>query len=115
MSNWAVNTYAQAPHTVGGQVTDKQTEEPLVGVSVVLKGTYYGTHTGIGGFYSLQISSADANNGTLVFSYVGYKTQEVKINGRIYIDVEMELEVGDDIMPAAWMYPLLPEFQPSGM
>ncbi len=61
---------------VNGTVTDEDSL-PLPGVSVVIKGTVTGTATDIDGNYKLN-----ANNGdTLVFSYIGYNTQEVVVNG----------------------------------
>ncbi|MCO5232242.1 MAG: TonB-dependent receptor [Chitinophagales bacterium] len=62
--------------TVSGVVTDAEDEQPLIGVSVVVKGTTIGTSTGIDGDYRLDVP-ADAK--ILVFSYVGFGTQEVAI------------------------------------
>ncbi|QFZ54264.1 TonB-dependent receptor [Oceanihabitans sp. IOP_32] len=62
--------------TVSGLVTD-DTSQPVPGASVVLKGTTTGTTTDFDGNYTIN-----ANNGeTLVFSYVGYETQEVIVSG----------------------------------
>ncbi len=62
--------------TVSGVVTD-DSSQPVPGVSVVVKGTTTGTTTDFDGKYSLN-----ANNGdTLVFSYVGYETQEAVVTG----------------------------------
>ncbi|MCK9305607.1 MAG: carboxypeptidase-like regulatory domain-containing protein [Bacteroidales bacterium] len=103
---WAIDSYA---HTLGGIVTDEN-GDPMIGVSVVLKGTPYGTLTGIGGIYFLQISDDDAANGTLVFSYVGYKTLEEKINNRIYIRVKMEPDYSL-AFAQTWNYPLFSKFK----
>jgi TonB-linked SusC/RagA family outer membrane protein len=73
--------------SVTGTVSDV-TGETLIGVNVVLKGTTdNGSITDIEGKYSL---SGVPSNGTLVFSYVGYKTQEVAIGGRRQINVVMQ-------------------------
>lgn len=71
--------------TVSGVVTDKN-GEPLVGVTIVIKGTYRGTTTNIDGKYSLAGIPADA---TLIFTFIGMDSQEVAINGRPEIDVQM--------------------------
>lgn len=71
---------------VSGQVSDALTKELLVGVTVVVKGTTQGAITDINGSYQLQ---AD-NNATLVFSYVGMKTQEIPVSGRSVINVQLE-------------------------
>ena len=57
--------------------------DPLIGVSVLVKGGTKGTSTDYNGFYTI---SAPAD-GTLVFSYVGMDTQEVKIGGSKKLDV----------------------------
>ena len=61
--------------TVEGQVVD-QTGEPIIGASVLVKGTTNGTITDFDGNFVIQ--NVD-NNATLVVSYVGYITQEVKV------------------------------------
>ena len=70
--------------TVSGTVVDP-TGEPLIGASVLAQGTSNGTATDIDGNYQLDVDA----NGTLVFSYVGYDTQSVAVNGRTHIDVTM--------------------------
>lgn len=70
--------------TVTGTVIDPE-GEPLIGASVVVQGETMGAATDIDGHYTI---SAPAN-GTLVFSYVGYDTKEIAINGRETIDVQM--------------------------
>ena len=59
--------------------------EPAIGVSVLVKGTTSGTITDMDGNFVLNAPG----NATLVFSFVGYKTQEVKINNRTSIDVTL--------------------------
>ena len=82
-----VTAYAQK--TISGTVIDKDLNEPLIGVNVLLKGTTIGTVTDFDGKYSLEVPD---DNGTLVFSYFSYvsmKTVEEAINGRTTIDVVM--------------------------
>ncbi len=71
--------------TVTGTVTDA-TGEPLIGASVLVKGTMSGTATDIDGNYRIQADS----NGTLTFSYVGYNIQDVAIEGRTTLNVVMK-------------------------
>lgn len=71
--------------TVTGTVLDPE-GEPLIGASVVVRGETLGTATNIDGEYSISVPS----DGTLVFSYVGYDTQEISVNGRTTIDVNMK-------------------------
>ncbi|HEU5147811.1 MAG TPA: carboxypeptidase-like regulatory domain-containing protein, partial [Chryseosolibacter sp.] len=59
---------------------------PVPGVNVVEKGTTNGTATDVDGRYSLMVSSDDA---VLVFSFIGYATQEVTVGGRSSIEVTM--------------------------
>ena len=71
---------------VSGTVRDER-GQPLVGVSVTLKGTTSGAITDVQGHYSVR---ANADNGILVFSYIGYTTSEIDINGRTNIDATMK-------------------------
>jgi TonB-linked SusC/RagA family outer membrane protein len=70
--------------TVSGKVTD-ESGELILGASVLLKGTSIGTITDADGNYTLRADE----NGTLVFSYIGFETKEVPINGRSVIDLAM--------------------------
>lgn len=72
---------------VTGTVTDANTGEPLPGVNIAIKGTTRGTSTDLDGKFSLIVDDLQA---TLVFSFIGYQTQEVPINGRDYIDVSLK-------------------------
>lgn len=77
----------QAQEMIVGQVTDASTGETLPGVNVVVKGTATGTSTNNNGRYELEVPSLQD---TLVFSFVGFQTQEVPINGQTEIDVLMQ-------------------------
>ena len=70
---------------VSGKVT-AATGEVLPGVSVTIKGTNIGTSTDANGNYSITAPDGSA---TLVFSYVGYQTQEMQINGRTGINISL--------------------------
>lgn len=71
--------------TVSGTVTDAN--GPLPGASVLVKGTTNGTQTDFDGNYTLNDIDDSA---TLVFSYIGYKTVEIAVNGRSTVNVTME-------------------------
>lgn len=70
---------------VSGTVVDA-TQEPLAGVSVSVKGSPGGSMTSIDGKYEINAAA----NATLVFSFVGMKTQEITTNGRTVVDVTLE-------------------------
>ncbi|HLR32073.1 MAG TPA: carboxypeptidase-like regulatory domain-containing protein, partial [Fodinibius sp.] len=72
---------------IEGQVLDQQTRETLPGVNVIIKGTTTGTTTDAEGGFSLNVPSLQD---TLVFSYVGYQTREVPIDGREQIEVSLQ-------------------------
>ncbi|WP_424961741.1 SusC/RagA family TonB-linked outer membrane protein [Ekhidna sp.] len=80
-----VASQLMAQRTVTGKVTD-ESGEALLGVNVVIKGTTSGGTTDLDGNY--QVSVQD-NNAILVFSYVGFQTQEVAVGNRTTIDVTM--------------------------
>ncbi|GAA4443943.1 TonB-dependent receptor [Pontibacter saemangeumensis] len=72
--------------TVNGRVTDAETNTGLPGVTVLLKGTTTAAPTGADGTYTINVPDG---TGTLVFTYIGYEDQEVPINNRSTIDVQM--------------------------
>ena len=74
--------------TVSGVVTDKELNEPLTGVNVLVKGTTVGTITDFDGKYTVEVDK----NATLVFSYLSMRTVEEPVNGRTRIDVAMQSE-----------------------
>ncbi|MCA0959834.1 TonB-dependent receptor [Muricauda ruestringensis] len=78
----AIQTADQTQIT--GNVTD-QNGDPLIGANVLVQGTTNGTQTDFDGNY---VISADSN-ATLVFSYVGFSTQSVPINGRSVVNVSL--------------------------
>ncbi|MBK8852038.1 MAG: TonB-dependent receptor [Saprospiraceae bacterium] len=71
---------------VSGTVKDNK-GEPMIGVSVLIKGTDTGTVTDFDGKYELDVSS-----GTLIFSFVGYTSQEIVIDGKSVVDVALSEE-----------------------
>lgn len=75
---------AFAQMTVSGTVSDAN--GPVPGVNVVVQGTASGAQTDFDGNYSISDVASDA---TLVFSYIGYATQEVAVNGQSTVDVTL--------------------------
>lgn len=71
---YSVGLSAQNSVTVQGQILDATSQEPLIGVSVVEKGTTNGTITDFDGNFSLKVNAG----ATVSFSYIGYLTQEMK-------------------------------------
>ena len=83
-------SYAQEQIDITGTVTSgSDGDTPLPFITVVVKGTTRGTTTDFDGKYSINAAS----NGILVFSYVGYKTKEVPIDGQTTINVSLEEDV----------------------
>jgi TonB-dependent starch-binding outer membrane protein SusC len=87
----ATTTHAQYVN-VSGVVTSSEDQLPLVGVSVVVKGTTKGTITDIDGKYNLTAPE----KGTLVFSFVGFAGVEQTLDGKNTIDVV--LKTGADLL-----------------
>jgi len=75
--------------TITGKVTAFDTDEGLPGVNVVEKGTSNGTVTDLDGNYSLAVKEGS----TLVFSSVGYTSEEVEVGGRSVIDLTMTQDI----------------------
>jgi len=76
--------FAMAQFTVSGKVTSGDDQSPIPGVNILVKGTTNGTISDVQGAYTLSTNSP---NDVLVFSYVGFTTQEVILNGRSTLDV----------------------------
>ncbi|HLR33613.1 MAG TPA: carboxypeptidase-like regulatory domain-containing protein, partial [Fodinibius sp.] len=83
--------------TISGTVVDAQSEETLPGVNITVKGTTTGTSSGSQGDFSLTVPSL---SDTLVFSFIGYQTQEIPIGGRSELKVVMEPEAiaGEEVV-----------------
>ncbi|NIJ54532.1 SusC/RagA family TonB-linked outer membrane protein [Dyadobacter arcticus] len=77
---------AKAERQISGKVTDGTSSEGLPGVNVVIKGSQTGTVTDVNGGYTLSIPDEGA---VLVFSYVGYLSQEVSAGTRSTIDLQL--------------------------
>ena len=75
--------------TITGTVTDEN-GSPLPGSTVIVKGTTVGATTGIDGKYSLDVSSRTV---TLVFSFVGYATQEIPAQNQSVVNVSLKPEM----------------------
>ncbi len=76
--------------TVSGKVTDVESGEGLPGVNILLKGTGVGITSDLDGNYKISVPS---DGGTLVFSFIGMKKQEVQIGNRSVVDVQMVTDI----------------------
>lgn len=74
------------PKDITGKVTDEK-KEPLPGVSIVLKGTSTGTVTDATGSYKIALPN---DSGILIFSFVGYESQEVNVGSLSVIDLQLK-------------------------
>jgi TonB-dependent starch-binding outer membrane protein SusC len=84
-----VSSYAWAQTRVTGKVTSGDDGSALPGVSILEKGTTNGTVTDVNGSYSINTGE----NAVLVFSFVGFTTQEVPVAGRSAIDITLAGDV----------------------
>jgi Ca-activated chloride channel family protein len=78
--------------TITGTVTSAEDGSALPGVNVILKGTKTGVATDAKGKYAIQVP---ATGGTLVFSFIGLNTQEVKIGTRTVINVRLSVSAAE--------------------
>lgn len=74
---------------VTGTILDSETNQPLLGVNIIEKGTSNGALTNFDGEYSLEVSDPDA---VLVFSYIGFQTLEVNVDGRGVINARLQID-----------------------
>ncbi len=83
-----------AQDTISGTVTDAANGDPLVGVSVVLKGSITGALTDFDGNFSIMASQDD----TLVFSYIGYSTKEVLASDASNVQMNVDVTNLDEVV-----------------
>lgn len=81
---WTMQVFAQ-DKTVSGKVTSADDGSALPGVSVTVKGTTKGTTTNADGAYTISVPG----NATLTFSFIGFVTQQVPVNNRAVIDLQL--------------------------
>ncbi len=82
--------FVHFPHELSNLLTFSQHNDPMAGTTVLIKGTYTGTMTGVDGDYELNNV---ANDAVLVFSTIGYETLEVAVDNRTTINVSMNESV----------------------
>jgi TonB-linked SusC/RagA family outer membrane protein len=82
-------SYAQNQN-VTGRITDAEDNSPLPGASIILKGTSIGTTTDANGAYSISVPD---ENAILVFSFIGYASQEVQVNGRTQVNIALSADI----------------------
>ncbi|UJH67841.1 SusC/RagA family TonB-linked outer membrane protein [Allomuricauda sp. SCSIO 65647] len=94
----AYGTYAQEK-TISGTVTDDQ-GQPLPGVTIQVKGTTTGTQTDFDGNYSVIATSSD----TLIFSYIGFATQEIVVGNQNTVNAALQEDVSqlDEVVVVAY-------------
>ncbi|GAB3774613.1 TonB-dependent receptor [Spirosoma horti] len=87
-NSFTIRPNTRADRTLTGRVTDEK-DEALPGVSVILKGTQRGTVTDADGRYKLDVPD---NGSTLVFSFVGYLSQEVRIGNQTSVNISLKAD-----------------------
>lgn len=91
---------AFAQQTVSGRVTSSVDGGPLPGVSVLVKGTTTGTSTDVDGRYTISVPD---NSSVLVFSFIGFTTQEVTVGNQTNVSIQMRedaTELGEVVVTA---------------
>jgi TonB-linked SusC/RagA family outer membrane protein len=86
---WCIPNAQAQDRTVKGKVTASEDGMGLPGVSVALKGTSKGVTTNAMGEFSIAV----ANNSTLIFSFIGYKSAEVAVGSKTMLDVALTADV----------------------
>jgi TonB-linked SusC/RagA family outer membrane protein len=76
----------QGQSSVSGKVKSSEDSSPIPGVNILVKGTSAGTISDANGDYTISVTGVDA---VLVFSFVGYLTQEIPVNGKTVIDITL--------------------------
>ena len=84
-----VSAFATNVLQINGSVKDATSGEPLIGCSVSTKGTTSGTITDLDGKFSIDVTDATT---ILVFSYIGYKTQEITVGNQTNMVINLEMD-----------------------
>lgn len=85
-----LSSYEAFSQTITGTITDQVDKLPLPSVNILAKGTKIGTVTDMAGKYSISLPE---NAGILVFTSIGYTTQEVTVEGRTTINLAMTRDI----------------------
>ena len=85
-----ISNKTSIPVRISGQVTDAVSSIPLPGVTVTVKGTARATTTDVNGAYDIDASEADV----LLFSFIGYAPQEVKVGAGTLLNVQLKPDAG---------------------
>ncbi|HMP31048.1 MAG TPA: carboxypeptidase-like regulatory domain-containing protein, partial [Saprospiraceae bacterium] len=98
-SNISINTKVNNSQIIKGYVIDEN-NQPAIGVTVQVKGTQIGTNTDLDGYFELSTSS----NSILIFSFIGYKTIEIPLQGKNEIKLTLEVEATrmDEVVVVAY-------------
>ena len=88
--------HAQAQVTVKGTVISSENNEPVIGASVLVKGTTNGTITDINGKFTL--TNISPTNKTIIVSFIGMETQEATIKSEMKIIMTSATEVMEEVM-----------------
>ena len=81
---------SQADREISGKVSDAQTGEPLVGATIIVKGTTLGTTTNVEGNFTLSLPEEAT---ILTFSYTGYVTKEINIGNQSSFNITLTVDI----------------------
>ncbi len=91
--SWSVQSIAQSSaRRISGTVTSSDDMQPIPGVTILLKGSSVGATTDLDGSYEIEVPNGE---GTLVFSFIGFATQEIEVGNTSVIDVELSYDLQD--------------------
>jgi len=83
----ALQVFSQT--TLTGKVIAEDTGQPLIGVNVLEKNTLNGTVTDVDGYFKISVPQ----DATLVFSFIGYSSEEIKVGNRTSIELQMQPKI----------------------
>ncbi len=86
-----------------GKITDAGTKEPVPFANIILKGTSIGATSDFNGYFSIVTRNAPID--TLVISYIGYKTREIKIRRGVFQELNIEMDLSEFILKEVEIVP----------
>src|ERR1035437_1328189 len=84
------STLLQQQHKITGTITDASTGESIVGVNIVVEGTQIGVISNANGKFEINVPNS---NSVLIFSFIGYNTEKISLNGKTILEVKMTPDI----------------------
>jgi TonB-linked SusC/RagA family outer membrane protein len=90
---FSAGLFSQQSREISGKVIDASSKSPLIGATIIVKGTSGGAISDPNGFFKYTVNSRDIENAVLMVSYIGYESQTIKIKDQNYFEIYLTEDV----------------------